>query len=476
MKRSSKTTRRGFLRRSAAIGAGGLAAPYFVPAHLLGGPGRTAANDRVHVGVIGTGIRGKYLIANMPREGRVVALCDSSLARVGSTLEPAGEFAAPLAEFRQQDAPAASTWQDYRRMIDAAKLDAVMIAAPDHHHVLAAMLACQAGLDVYLEKPLSLSIAEGRALAHAVRRYDRVLQVGSQQRTMEFNRFACEFVRDGRLGKVSLVELPNYPGPMASGGFAQEPVPPDLDWNLFCGPTELVAYNRKLWVKDEFRLDGRLWRGWDLYQAFSGHLMTNWGAHSVDMVQFALGMDAGGPVEIRPLTADLDPALDRQWLAMTPPLGAAGNADDDRMRFCPVTMRYASGVELRFTPAVKDAAVFHGQRGRLLMRRNYFQTDPPELASGGPDPALKQRWDGPGHVARPHIQNWLDCVRARRRPNAPVEVGHRTATVCHLANLARRLRRRLRWDPEREQFVGDDTANRLLDRPRRKGFELPDVT
>ena len=448
-------SRRAFLRRGAAAAGGIVSAPWFVPANVLGAAGRPGANDRVHIGIIGTGIRGKHLVANMPAQGRVACLCDSYLPRVADTLEAKGRYRVPLAPFREGDARHCASHQDYRRMIDSEKLDAVMIATPDHHHVLAATLACQAGLDVYVEKALSLTVAEGRALVEAAKRHRRIVQVGSQNRSMEINRYGCRLIRTGGIGKVSLVELPNYPGPMRYSELPEEPIPEGLGWELFCGPGPLRPHNRKLWVKDEFKVDGRLWRGWDLWRDYSGHLMTNWGAHSVDMVQLALGTEDTGPVEVWPMTE-----------------GHRG-----QMRFCPVTARYANGVELRFVLRSSDKWIFHGERGRALMRRNLFYTEPRELAVDAPDPNEAQKiWQGFGEVARPHIQNWLDCIKTRGRPNAPVEIGHRSVTTCHLANIAREVGRKIRWDPDKETCPDDDQANALLDRPRRRNFELPSLS
>jgi len=447
-------SRRRFFRRAAAAAAATLGVPLAVSSDVLGAGGLPGANERVQIGVIGCGVRGRYLIANVPDEGRVVAVCDCALSRVAGALNPTGRFAKPLEKFRREDADRCATYQDYRKMLDAAQLDAVMIATPDHHHVLAAMLACRRGLDVYVEKPLSLYIAEGRAVVEAVKRHSIVCQVGSQNRSMEMNRFACAFLRDGRLGKISRVQLPCYPGPMRYEGLPEKPIPGDLNWDLFCGQTPLRPYNRKLWIKDEFKIDGTLWRGWDLWRAYSGHLMTNWGAHSLDIVQLALGTDDTGPVEIRPLT----------------------DSYTGQMRYCPVAMRYSSGIELRLDlPMVTENIWrFHGEHGTLSMRRNFFRVDPPELVTEPPDPSVLDKWRGPGQVARPHIQNWLDCIKSRARPVAPVEVGHRSATVCHLAAIARELRRPLRWDAAGETFPGDEEANGLLSRPRRKGYELPE--
>ncbi|MCH5372597.1 MAG: Gfo/Idh/MocA family oxidoreductase [Planctomycetes bacterium] len=448
----AKVSRRRFLRRTAAAGLSAWAMPAFIPRRVLSAPGRPGANDRVHLGVIGTGIRGKYLIGSLPGESRVVAICDSYLPRVADTLKPTGRDDESLAAFRESDAPHCTGYQDYRRLIDNETLDGVMIATPDHHHVLAAMLACQAGLDVYVEKPLSLTIAEGRALVETAKRHGRVCQVGSQNRTMEINRYGCQLIRNGGIGRISLVEMPNYPGPMADADFPEQPIPDGLNWDLFCGPRPLAAHNRKRWVKDEFRVDGVLWRGWDLLRDYSGHLMTNWGAHSVDMVQSALGMERTGPVEIWPIL----------------------EGHQGPRRTCPLAMRYASGVEIRFVLRLVDKWTFHGEKGKALMRRNLFETDPPELMVDPPDfeEALKP-WNGVSVVPKPHIENWLACIKTRGTPNAPLEIGHRSVTACHLAGIARELGRKVCWDPDREIFPSDDQANALLDRSRRPGWELP---
>ena len=315
-----------------------------------------------------------------------------------------------------------------------------------------------------------------------VKKTGRILQVGSQQRTMEMNRFACEFIRDGGLGKIRRVDSPNYPGPMAVSDFVSETIPKGFDWELFLGPRPLRPHHRKLWVKDDFKVGDLLWRGWDLFRDYSGHLMTNWGAHNIDMTQYALGMDDSGPVKIAPLNSDTigDPELDiseaalerdwrKKWHKKTPrPNGTFSNTH----RFRPVTMEYSGGTVLNFLPDV-PTATFYGERGIMKISRNKFVTDPVGLVEDSPDPAIAEKWNGSRFVARPHLENWIDCIRTRNTPNAPVEVGHRSVSVCHLANLVRELNRPLHWDPADEQFVDDSEANSLLDRPRRKGYELP---
>ncbi|MCO8124181.1 Gfo/Idh/MocA family oxidoreductase [Stieleria sp. TO1_6] len=432
--------------------------------------------SRIRVGVIGTGVRGKSLIGDLPASAQVQAICDCATSRMAETLQPTGKFKTVLASFQSERAADCSTHQDYRRMLDVAQLDAVIIATPDHHHVQAAMLALQAGLDVYLEKPLSVTIREGRLLADAVQATGRVLQVGSQQRSMEMNRFACEFIRDGGLGKVSHVDFPNFPGPMTAPSFDAQPIPNGLDWELFLGPTAQRPHHRKLWVKDEFKVGDLMWRGWDLFRDYSGHLMTNWGAHNIDMVQYALGMDRSGPVRIEPIRNISEPALasdwKTKWFRKTP--YPSGRFADDR-RFMPVKVTYANGVTLRLLPGIKETT-FYGERGSMRISRNRFKCDPQGLVKNEPDPSAATLWEGEGIVARPHLQNWIDCIASRQKPHASVEIGHRTVTVCHLVNIARELDRALQWDPDQEQFVDDREADSLLDRPRRERFELPRIT
>ena len=418
--------------------------------------------------------RGKYLTANLPPHAGLVALCDCSFSQIDSVKNPKGDFKQPLALFSKGDGKRCSSYQDYRVMLDREKLDGVMISTPDHHHALPTMLACQREMDVYIEKPLSLTIAEGRAMVNMARRHKRVVQVGSQQRTMEVNRFACEFVRDGKLGEVRLVQMPNYPGPVRYKSLISHPkpgpAPSDLDWNLFCGPTPLRVYNQDLWVKDAYKYGYLTWRGWDLFRSYSGHLTTNWGGHSVDMVQYALGMDNSGPVKIALRTNEIDRYVDDMWHDKTPPLGTIKDDREDKLRFAPISMTYATGTELRFEPGVKDI-IFHGTKGKLHVSRNTYRADPKDLLPP-PDATEQSKWTGEGNVARPHIENWLDCMRTRKKTNAPIEAGHRTATICHLANIARELARPLTWNPEQERFRSD-TANQLLSRERREGFELP---
>jgi predicted dehydrogenase len=427
-----KSSRRQFLGTAAAtVAAGAFGAPLFVPRRVLSAQGRPGANDRITVGAIGVGGRATLLLQQLPESAQIVALSDCNIARAeGFKAKHKGNW--PI-------------YQDYRKILDRKDIDAVIVATGEFQRVVPCIHACQAGKDVYAEKPLTLYIREGRALVNAVRHYDRVLQVGSQQRSMEMNRVACELVRSGRLGKILEVRAMNYTGPEAAPAkpLPAQKVPKGLDWNVWLNQAANRDFNHE-------------WMGWMRWRDFSGGEMTNWGAHGVDQIQWALGMDGTGPTDIKPLTP-----------------GTNGE----------VAMRYPNGVEVNFVlkqgHGPMGGAVFICEKGKLEINRNKFSSNPPEIA----DELRKlvnvdeeeRKWSDNLALwqARWHMQNWLDCIRSRKRPIADVEIGHRSISVCHLANIARNAGRPLRWDAAREVFEGDDQANTYLDRPRRHGFELP---
>jgi len=214
------------------------------------------------------------------------------------------------------------------------------------------------------------------------------------------------------------------------------PIPEGDNWDMWCGPTELRPFHNEL----QF--------AWMKWRAYSGWQMTNWGAHGVDQVQWALGKSFTGPVEIWPVSE-----------------GASGK----------VSMRNDDGVVVDFEleKGPYGGCIVTGSDCKIEINRNKFTTNPKDFVEDGPEPAQAEKWEGPGWIAKPHIRNWLDCIKTRNRPNADVEIGHRSISTCHLANIARELGRKLKWDPDTEAFPGDEEANGLLDRPRRKGFELP---
>jgi predicted dehydrogenase len=428
-----KTTRRSFLRQAVATTAVGVSVPYLIPSGVLAADGQPGANDRITIGAIGVGGRANLLLQQLPKAAQLAALCDCNLPR-------AEKFKAD----HQCDCP---TYQDYHKILERKDIDAVIVATGDFQRVLPCIQACQVGKDVYAEKPLTLYIEEGRALVKAVRKYQRVLQVGSQQRSMAMNRIACELIRSGGLGKVLEVKAINYPGPKESPVdlFPEEPVPAGLDWNLWLGQAAQRPFNSQ-------------WLGWMQWRDFCGSEMVNWGAHGVDQIQWALGMDDTGPVEV--------------WAAEKSPAS-------------PVEMLYANGVPVHFSIEMghgpMGGAVFICEKGKIEINRNKFTSNPKEIAvellKKVDEVEEEKKWSDQTALwqAQWHIQNWLDCIRTRQKPVADVEIGHRSISVCHLANIARRTGRRLKWDPAKERFQNDDEANQLLNRSRRAGFELPDL-
>ena len=382
-----------------------------------------SANERVHIGIIGTGGRGSHLARHMPPTGQVIAVSDCVLQQM------------ERAQARTPDRVWAKH-QDYRRMLDKEKLDAVVVATTDQNRVLASVLACQAGLDVYAEKPLTLTIAEGKTLVQAVRRYNRVCQVGTHQRSMQPNQWGVDLIRGGAIGKIHTVNARQYKAPIRHGGLNEEPIPEGLDWNLWTGPAAMHPYHHRL----QERLDD--YQGWAQWWDYSGGDVTLHGAHAADQIQNTLGKDETGPVEIWP----------------------TGPGDDAE-----VTMKYADGTLVRFErdEGVKWGAVFIGDKGKIEINRGRVASNPKEIVASAPESS--------GGAAEPHLQNWLDCIKTREKPIADVETGHRAVNLCHLINICRELGRKIRWNPHREEFVDDPAANALLDRPRRQGFELPIV-
>jgi len=427
-------------RRQAVAGvAAGLVAPMFIPNTVLGGDKKPGANDRVNVGVIGVGFRSTLLMDQLPEAGRIVALSECDLSRAE--------------KYREQKKASWPIYQDYREMLDRPDIDAVIVATQAFQRVLPCLHACQAGKDVYAEKPLTLDIHEGRVLVQAVRKYNRVFQVGTQQRSMEMNRVACEFVRNGGLGRIREVRCVNYPGPAALpregfSHFSQQPVPAGLDWDTWL--------NRAAW-----RPYHESWRG--SWRDTMGGQMTNWGAHGVDQMQWALGTDDTGPVEMWPME-------EKSY--------RDGNFNGQ------IAMRYANGVVLKFMQPDTGpwgGGIIIGEKGKIEINRNKFASNPKEIAielRKKIDVSEEERkWSDKLALwqARWHLQNWLDCIRSRETPNSDIEAAHRSVSVCHMANITRFVNRRLQWDPTKEQFQDDQEANYWVSRPRRQGFELPEV-
>lgn len=423
--------RRDFLK---TVAAAGLAAPYIIPRAVLASPGKPGANDRIAVAVIGCGGRVTRILSEAPADLRLTALadCDPRQMRADS------RFGKPVSTLFPDDFPKWPRYQDYREMLDKEELDAVFVTTTTHARALICVHAVQAGLDVYAEKPLTLTIEEGQALVKATRKHERVFQVGTQCRSLRWYTWSNKLIRDGAVGKIKRVVAHNFDPPMDWTDEPGQSVPQGLNWDMWCNQAKLRPYH------------AQLHRGWTRWREYDGGGsswgMTGWGAHSFDMVQAALGKDYTGPVEVWPL-----------------------KPGDNHS---PLVMRYADGTLLEMS-LPRDygsfwGAKFFGEKG-MMERMKEVVSDPPELVDGHPKYA--------GYPTEPHLQNWIDCMRNRQRPNADVEIAHRSTTICHLATAARDLGRHLQWDPEKEGFVGDEEAARHVSvtRPRRKGYELPEI-
>ena len=443
MRQLTHLCRRSFLKRAGMAAATAVAVPTIIPRHALAAPGQAGANDRIGLGMIGAGRRTHQILGNLrglpslPGEVQVVAVSDLWPKKCHEWID-AFEEKVLKPKKAEADRPQ-FVYEDYREILDRNDIDAAVITTNDHWHALPAIHACQAGKDVYGEKPLSLTIAEGRAMVEATRKYNRIFQVGTQQRSYRRNRQACELIRNGRLGKINEVLCTNYGSskPASEYDLKTEAVPEGLNWDRWCGQTATVpfSFNRYLTYEKP---------GWQWIREYSGGLMTNWGAHGLDMVQWALGMDATGPVEF-----DVDRPGETQ----------------------PVTFRYANGVVVRMDPKetkVLGGGHFIGDKGEMFMNRGKFNTLPIAISKEeiGEDEARLYKSDN-------HMQNWIDCLKSRELPVADVEIGHRTATICHLCGIVRQLGRKLQWDPVKEVFPGDEEANRFLARPQRQPYQLP---
>jgi len=462
MRNAQKITRRGMLRRTLGAAVAGAAAPpcaLFVPASVFG------ANDRIGVGIIGCGRRngqlaiGKGGQGEPPAHARSVAVADLNLKR-------AAEWAK---NYKCQ------AFQDYRALLDRKEVAVVVYATPEHWHYLPCIHACQAGKDIYGEQPLSPTIREGRAMIEAVRKYKRVFQVGEMQRSHPATRKAVELIRNGRIGKIQSIIGYNYPSAWECD-FPAMPIPEWLDWDRWCGPNEVVPFHYDLYLsripyereKPYYSYPAEKYAvgpGWMSFRPYSGGELPNWGCHGLSMVHWALDMDHSGPVEIW-----VDPAEKMETCVYhVPEKRDRGDAACSRSV---IHYKYANGVVLSLSsvdPKLGGGATFIGEKGKITIFREGYECDPVGLDQDPLPPDAKRVYESDNHM-----ENFYACVASRKDPIMTVEAGHSVATLCHLGNIARRLGRRIQWDPAKEIFPGDDEANQQIDCPKRKGYEVPE--
>jgi len=462
-------SRRKFLTTLGSAGAA-IAVPTIVPSSVFGA---FAPSNRIGVGVIGNGNQSTIDIPAFLQNDdvQVLAVCDVNTASGGYRTpqqflgrKPAQEQVnkhyaekAGRGQYRGCDAH-----RDFREVLDRSDIDAVAIIVPDHWHALMTVAAAKAGKDIYCEKPLSLTVADGQAMVRAVRQHGRILQTGSHWRSFPLARRACELVRNGRIGKLQriLTSLPLNNALSPGAGWQPMPVPEGFDYDLWLGPAPKAEYHKdRCFYRFRFILD------------YSGGQVTNFGAHRNDIAQWGHGTDLTGPVEVEDLGGEFPPKGD----LFTTALKAAFRC------------RFADGVELVCRTEEPGSGArfetrFEGTEGWIEFTRSGLKTHPESLAGSqiGPDeihlpvsnPQRAGNEKGTSYLIPDHVRNFLDAVRSREDPIQPVEVGHRTATICHLSNIAMLLKRKIRWDPDQEQILGDDEAAAMLRRPYRSPWHL----
>jgi len=417
----NKITRRVFVRRAGVA----LAAPYVITSAALGAGDKPAASERITMGTIGVGGRGRGDMASLMANADVqmVAVCDVQGKRRQSAKATVDK------RYGNQDC---KTYIDLRELLRRDDIDAVLIATGDNWHTTASILAAKAGKDIYCEKPMSVVVAEGRALSDTMERYGTIFQCGTQRRSVPRFKFAVELAQSGKLGELKTLYAEKAPAAWFKQGHHEITLPPQaepprevLDWDMWLGPAPWRPYN-----------SGYVSRGfWMAHRDFAGGMLTEWGSHTADLCQWANGADDTGPVEFEL---------------------AEGT----------VVAHYANGVKLVFEDGKWPLHVrFVGTEGEVYVDDDgNIRTKPESL--------LADRKFGKGYPQSNHVRNFLDCVKSRRRPIAPAEGAHRANSACQVANICLQFGRKLRWNPAEERFVDDPMADRLLARAIRQPWRL----
>jgi predicted dehydrogenase len=432
-----RSNRRRFFKTAAGALAAGAMAPRLLAADAQEKAPPKEKNDRPGIGSIGMRYQGSVIAEKAQAHGDIVAICDvdrhvreQARAAFGSTPK---------------------IFEDYREMLDRKDVDVVTIGSPDHWHTKMLIDACRAGKDVYCEKPLTLTVDEGKLLKKVVEETGRVIQVGSWQRSDHRFRLAVEMVRQGRIGKLQRVDV--VLGKNQTGGpFEIDDPPPELNWNLWQGQTPDVPY-----IHERCHYTFRWW-----YE-YSGGQMTDWGAHHLDIAQWGIG---SCPIEI-------------DGRAKFPNVPDGYNVAVDFH----AVYKYPGGVEMTVSDTGRNGIMFTGSQGRIFVNRGTLSGKPVEDLPQNPLPREQFVVYDYDNLSRPervgkldaiinHMGNFFDCIRSRKTPVSDVVSQHQSVTTCHLGNISMHLGRPLKWDPDKELFLGDDEANGLLSRRQRKGFEI----
>jgi len=422
--------RRRFLYQASGMAAASATVPYWFTGERARADETKAKNDRPHIGAIGVGGRGLQVTQSASRFGEVVAVCDVDRKHAEKAKATFGGKPA--------------MYEDYRKLLERQDLDVIINGTPDHWHTAINLAACRAGLDVYAEKPLTLTIDEGIILRKVVEATNPVFQVGTKMRSHPTIRRGCELVRNGRVGKLEEITV-TVPFRSTRGGpFETRPVPPVMNWDFWQGQAPARPY-----CPERTHYTFRWW-----YE-YSGGIVTDWGAHYLDVAHWAMGREPCAPLSVE--GTGTFPNQGKPNCYNTPDIFE-------------VRLTYPGGIKLVFNSSKEARAglLFRGDRGRIFLNRGGVFGKPAEELKENPLPADAVRL----YQSNDHVGNFFDCVKTRKQPISDFESQHRAATACHLANIAIRLGRKIEWDPEKEQIVGDAEANGWLRREQREPYQF----
>jgi predicted dehydrogenase len=405
-----------------------------VPRFVLGGQGYTAPSDKITLGFIGTGKQGRILSGGFSTKAQILAGADVDSRKLDLFKTNVEKLYA--AAKSQETYKGFTAYADFRELLQRKDIDAIVVATPDHWHAVATIMAANAKKHVYCEKPLAHSVEEGRAMVDAVKRNNIVLQTGSMQRSRDTFRKACELVRNGYVGEIKEV-LVNVGIAAVDCYLLPQPIPATLNWDMWLGPANYQPFNDELSPP----VEKDIYPNWRNYKEFGGGMVSDWGAHMFDIAQWALDMDRSGPVKLYPA---------------------------DGKEFKTLTMVYENGVVMKHEDFGRGNAVrFIGSKGTLDISRSFLDSKPADIATTG----IKQN-EVHLYESADHQQNWIDAIKGGKPPICDVETGHRTSSVCCIANITYGLNRPLEWDPKKEKFKKDKEANKLLKSPIREPWSL----
>jgi predicted dehydrogenase len=458
--------RRQFLKSAANTAAGAVSIPFMIPASSLGKAGIVAPSNRITVGCIGVGNQGGALLRGFlgKDDVQVVAICDvHRIKRQGSVRVVNEHYARRRGK---ADYNGCSGYNDFRELLAQTNIDAVVIAPPDHWHVLISLAAAKAGKDIYLEKPIGLSLAEDQALREVVTRYNTVFQFGTQQRSDFKFRRACEMVRNGRIGKLHTINVWS-PSSEGGGSTTPAPVPPELDYDTWLGPAPFVPYtqDRCSNVNPFFASPFKIW---SFISDYSLGWIAGWGIHPLDIALWGAEKELAGTVEVEgtgifPADGACDTATNWTVVLTFVPSGVRINFKGIGGTNGPVPVEWRQ----RYGKTGAHGTAFEGTEGWVHVRRGHIDASGKSLLQSdisSNDIRLYKSND--------HIRNFLDCAKSRARTICPIDTAVRIDTLCHLSNIATLLERRLKWDPKKERFENDTSANRFLMRSMRSPWHL----